>query len=132
MKSRKEAILLLTHGSSEKFAKKNILSLKKRLANMFQDKQHVFYHAFLEFNTPMLLKSLYSIGGNKKLKISKVTILPIFISDGNHTLYDLPEIIKTFRKTYKHINIRVAKPLGNDDLVVRLLYKRYNQSLHRK
>ena len=128
MRDEKKAIVLLAHGSPLPDAKKAIVSLAKKLSRYIRVKM---YYAFLQFNHPRLIKCLYNIVGNKKLKVSEVMILPVFISDGNHTLSDLPKIIKTFKKTYKHINIKLAKPLGNDDLVVRLLYKRYKEQSQR-
>lgn len=126
----KEIIIILAHGSPEKRFKKVVSSLRQKFSKCFVKKSTLVYHAFLMFNKPnftSLLKSLL-IKGNKSLK--KIIILPLFISQGRHSLRDLPKIIKCIKdeyKKYKNIPIKLALPLGSDDYVVKLLYKRYKE-----
>lgn len=115
-----ESIILLAHGSPEKYAKRVLLEIKKKFSKNCNNKKTKIYHAFLQFNKPSLEKCL------NKIKDSKIVILPVFISDGRHTKRDLPKIIKTMKKS-KGLSVKVALPLGADDLMVKLLFKRYNE-----
>lgn len=126
--NHKQPIILLAHGSPEKYAKKVLISIKKKLSGYFEKKRFALYHAFLQFNKPDLescLKQVLKSTINNRQ--SKIVILPVFISHGRHTLFDVPKIIKNIKKKYRGVKIKVALPFGSDDLLVRALYKQYKK-----
>lgn len=122
----KKIIVLLAHGSPQKHAKNCLTSLRKKLLPYFEKNSFVLSYAFLQFNKPNLEECLFKILNNKRdYKKYSVIVLPVFLSQGRHTLYDVPKILKNIKRFYKDINIKLALPLGPDDLLVKLLYKRY-------
>ena len=139
-KFKKEVIILLGHGSPEKYAKKVIISLKKKLSKYFKKKNVIIYHAFLQFNKPSLnsclqkvLNSTFDIPAEgearQRRQSLKIIILPVFISHGRHTLHDIPKVINEFKKKYNGVFIKLALPLGSDDLMAELLNKRISTCL---
>ena len=121
--SIKDAIILLSHGSKEKYARKTLVELKNKLKKYFPKSKCNFYHAFLQFNKPTLYQCL------NKVKSSKVVIIPVFISHGKHTLSDVPKIIKKVRDGKENVIVKVALPVGSDDLLVKALYKRCKDAI---
>ena len=128
MQSRqRKIIILLAHGSKEPYLKKDVIKLKKKLKKCFPvspSRYLCLYHAFLQFNKPSLKECLQKITG------SKIVILPLFISQGRHTLYDVKRIIKDIKRRHKYLDIKLALPLGPHDLIAELLYKRYKEISH--
>ena len=123
-----EIIILLAHGSPEKYAKETLISLVKEFTGCLKKNKKMIYCAFLQFNRPNLEECLIPILNSKcPLSSMKIIILPVFVSHGSHTLKDVPAIIKKLKKIYKGLNIKLALPLGNDKLLVKLLYKRYRE-----
>lgn len=122
---KKEVVVLLSHGSSKKYAKQVLTSLKKKLSSILQKYNVQFFHAFLQINKPLLEDCLLGIMDSKNIKISKIIILPVFISHGKHTRDDLINIVRKFKKSYEKPNIKLAEPLGDDEFLVKLLAKRY-------
>lgn len=129
---KKHIVILLAHGSPESYMKKVVISLQKKLSNELTKKNCTVKYAFLQFNKPKLKDSLVKILNSQlKTKNLKIIILPLFISHGRHTLFDLPKITKDIKrlfKNYKDVCLKVALPLGSDNLVVKLLYKRYKEA----
>lgn len=116
-----ESIILLAHGSPEKYAKRVLLAIRKKFSKYCNKKKTKIYHAFLQFNKPNLEDCL------NRIKKSKIVILPVLISHGWHTKQDLPKTIKTMKKRYRGLSVKVALPLQADDLMVKLLFKRYKE-----
>ena len=125
----KKIIILLAHGSPEKYARGIIISLKGKLSQYFPKNKFELYHAFLEFNKPRLEECFKQVFKNKRTRTAPVSvvILPVFISKGSHIMFQVPKIIKSIKKKYKNIDVKLALPLGADDLVVKILYTRYKQ-----
>lgn len=129
MRSKKgEAIILLAHGSREKYPKIVLQELKNKFSQCFQKEKPKVYNAFLGFNKPYFDKLLNNLSQDKS--ITKILVLPVFISHGKHTLYDVPNIIKSFATRHKNIKIKLAEPLGADDSMVKLLHERYKDIVH--
>ena len=124
----KEIIILLGHGSPEKYAKKVLLALRKKLRAKLSRNKYNLYYAFLQFNKPSLTSCLHKMFNSTfDIRHSKILIVPVFLSNGRHLMYDVPKIIKKIKlKCVKHkkLNIKIALPLGSDDLIVELLNKR--------
>lgn len=114
------AVVLLAHGSSKDNMKKVLLKIKKKISDLLEKEKLLVFHAFLQMNKPAVDNVLNNV--RKLNTIREIIILPIFVSHGEHTLWDLPRIVK---KHNKKVKIKVAKPLESDDLLVKLLCKRY-------
>ena len=127
-----QAIILLAHGSQKKNAKRDLALIKRKLSNYLKNDSFILYNAFLQFSKPTLESCLGKILNSKFItKNLKIIILPVFVSHGRHTSFDIPKIINKMKTIYKNPNIKVALPLGSDDLLVRILYKRYKETISR-
>lgn len=135
----KKIIILLGHGSPEKYASKVLLALKKKLLIRFSKDKYDLYHAFLQFNKPSLEYCLQNVLKSKidnpargearhRRQKSQILILPVFLSHGRHLSHDAPKIIKKTKLKHKGVGIKLALPLGSDDLLVKLLNKRIKQA----
>ena len=123
-----ETIILLAHGSPKKYAKQTLLALVKKFKSFLKRKNVHICHAFLQFNKPTLEECLRKILSSElKVQNLRIVILPVFLSHGVHTMLDVPKIIKKLKKSYKGLNIKLALPLGADELLVKLLFKRYKE-----
>ena len=133
MQRKIKIILLLSHGSPEKHAKQVLVALKNKLSRYLKQRQIIFYlyYAFLQFNRPTLSECFDEIIRRYNKHIISVVVLPVFISHGRHTLSHVPKIIKDIRNRHKSLRVKVALPLGSDDLVVKLLVKRYKESIRK-
>lgn len=133
----KEIVILLSHGSKEKYSKQVLVSLKNKLLKCISDKAFVF-HAFIQFNNPNLTELFKRLRVKLDLrKIKRVIIIPVFLSFGKHTNQDLPKLVKEIKEKHlkannKKIDIKVALPLGSDNYIVKLLHKRYKEVVSRR
>lgn len=121
----REVVILLSHGSREVQAKRALALLKKKFSKYFSSAIYIEY-AFIQFNRPDLIALFKKLSVRLDLKqIKRVVIIPVFLLSGKHTRTDLPLLVKKIKKIYGNLNIKVALPLGPDDYIVKLLYKRY-------
>ena len=119
------AVIILAHGSKEQHIKRVVVALAKKLSLCFSSKSLIVSYAFLQFNKPSfeeIVKRIFSKNNPKK-----IIILPLFVSHGRHTLYDIPKIINNIKRKYRRVSIKLALPLGSDAYLVKLLYKRYKE-----
>ena len=79
------------------------------------------YGAFLENGEPSLMDAasvLLDVG------VTDLTILPLLLFDGRHSLEDIPALIETLRLRYPSVRINLGRPLGYSPLLVDVLLER--------
>ena len=130
--TEKIGILALGHGSRHPHNKEVVSGVADLIAKKYKDV--VVRIGFMNMNTPTMREGL---DGFKGTGVSKIVAVPIFLAHGVHTMEDIPQILgisKESRKTMIKIDDRdvaliYSEPLGVDELVAELAYKRVNEAI---
>ena len=130
--TEKIGILALGHGSRHPHNKEVVSGVADLIAKKYKDV--VVRIGFMNMNTPTMKEGL---DGFKGTGVSKIVAIPIFLAHGVHTMEDIPQILgisKESRKTMIKIDGRdvaliYSEPLGVDELVAELAYKRVNEAI---
>ncbi|KPQ42802.1 MAG: sirohydrochlorin cobaltochelatase [Candidatus Methanoperedens nitroreducens] len=130
--TEKIGILALGHGSRHPHNKEVVSGVADLIAKKYTDV--VVRIGFMNMNTPTMKEGL---DGFKGTGVSKIVAVPIFLAHGVHTMEDIPQILgisKESRKTMIKIDGRdvaliYSEPLGVDELVAELAYKRVNEAI---
>ncbi|RLF04328.1 MAG: hypothetical protein DRJ60_07270 [Thermoprotei archaeon] len=129
------AALLIGHGSSHSSQKEVIEGLARIVKG-----RGVFaevFHAFMRVNEPKLSEILDEI---VKKGYKRVVAIPVFISEGSHTIEDIPDALGIPRgvRYYKkalgdsEVEIFYAKPLGIDERIAEVIIKRGLEALSKE
>jgi sirohydrochlorin ferrochelatase len=59
----------------------------------------------------------------------RVVVCPFFLGPGKHWTHDIPELTQKAASAFPETSFCVAAPLGIDDLILDLLYKRARECL---
>lgn len=130
--TEKIGILALGHGSRHPHNKEVVSGVADLIAKKY--KNVVVRIGFMNMNTPTMKEGL---DGFKGTGVSKIVAVPIFLAHGVHTMEDIPQILgisKESRKTMikidgKDVALIYSEPLGVDELVAELAYKRVNEAI---
>lgn len=130
--TEKIGILALGHGSRHPHNKEVVNGVAELIARKY--KNVVVRIGFMNMNTPTLKEGLEAFKGTG---VSTIVAVPIFLAHGVHTMEDIPRILgvsKESRKTNikldgKDVTLLYSDPLGIDDMVAELAYKRVTESL---
>jgi sirohydrochlorin cobaltochelatase len=117
--------LLVSHGSRDKSAHREF----KRLVQKYR-KRHPAWkvsHAYLELAQPSIPEALESLASESK----EIVVLPLFLFAAKHVKKHIPEILKTFRKKYPSVKVKLGKPLGSDLQLLDILDRRLQQIAHK-
>lgn len=115
-------IVILGHGSRREEANREILELTELVRGAHEDWK--ISCAFVEFAQPSLeeaLEKMYEDG------IQKVTIVPMFLTVGNHLHQGLPRRLESFLEKFP-MEVVMAKHIGADPILVGLIEKRVNEA----
>jgi len=117
----KKSLILIGHGSKMPFMAKTIRGLAGNIAKKgVWDKVS---YCFLQMNEPSIESALEVVCRDKEMVT--VVLVPVFISHGAHTLYDIPAMLgmeKGCRSSIRDLNGReraliLADPIGSDPLL---------------
>jgi len=130
--NEKIGILALGHGSRHPHNKEVVTGVAELIAKKY--KNVVVKTGFMNMNTPTMKEGL---DGFKGTGVSKIVAVPIFLAHGVHTMEDIPQILgisKESRKTIikldgRDVTLIYSEPLGVDELVAELAFKRANEAL---
>jgi len=130
--NEKIGILALGHGSRHPHNKEVVTGVAELIARKY--KNVVVRTGFMNMNTPTMKEGL---DGFKGTGVSKIVAVPIFLAHGVHTMEDIPQILgisKESRKTIikldgRDVALIYSEPLGVDELVAELAFKRANEAL---
>lgn len=126
------AALLIGHGSTNPSQREVLESLAKIV-----ESKNVFggvFYAFMRVNEPKLSDVLHKI---VEKGYRKVVAIPVFVSEGSHTIEDIPDALKIPRGTRYckrevdgvEIEIIYAKPLGVDERIASVVIDRGLEAL---
>ena len=130
--TEKIGILALGHGSRHPHNKDVVTGVAELIAKKY--KNVVVRTGFMNMNTPTMKEGLDAFKGTG---VSKIIAVPIFLAPGVHTMEDIPQILgisKESRKTLikldgRDVALIYSEPLGVDELVAELAYKRATEAI---
>lgn len=128
----KIGILALGHGSRHPHNKDVVNGVANLIAKKYSNV--VVRIGFMNMNTPTMKEGLEAFKGTG---VSTIVAVPIFLAHGVHTMEDIPQILgisRDSRKTKinldgKDVDLVYSEPLGIDELVAELAFKRAQEAL---
>jgi sirohydrochlorin ferrochelatase len=130
--NEKIGILALGHGSRHPHNKEVVNGVADLIAKKY--KNVVVRIGFMNMNTPTMKEGLDAFKGTG---VSTIVAVPIFLAHGVHTMEDIPQILgisKESRKTTikldgNNVTLVYSEPLGTDELIAEVAYKRAKEAL---
>ena len=124
-------LLILGHGSSLPYNRELVESLAQMVSKTHTGPVRT---AYLNMNKPDIPEGLLSFAGTD---VSKIVALPLFLAHGVHTRQDIPQemgIDPQKRRGIlkiggKDVEVICAEPLGVDECIATLAYKRATEAL---
>lgn len=124
-------ILVLGHGSSLPYNRELVEALAQMISKSHPGPVKT---AYLNMNEPHIPEGLESFSG---LNVNKIVALPLFLAHGVHTREDIPRelgVNEHSRKGMvkidgKDVEVICAEPLGVDECIATLAYKRAEEAL---
>lgn len=114
------ALLLIAHGSRNGAANQEIDALAQNVASFCGDQFHVVQHAFLEFAEPDIVGGVHQCA---ERGATLVTVVPYFLTAGNHVVRDIPEEIEQVRAAHPDIEIELSPHVGAMEIMASLVAK---------
>lgn len=130
--NRKIGILALGHGSKLPYNKDVVTGVADIIAKKYGNV--VVRTGFMNMNSPTMKEGLDSFKGTG---VTTIVAVPIFLAHGVHTTEDIPQILGISRESRKtrinldgrDITLVYSEPLGADELVAELAFKRAKEAL---
>ncbi|MCZ7362231.1 MAG: sirohydrochlorin nickelochelatase [Candidatus Methanoperedens sp.] len=130
--NEKIGILALGHGSKHPHNKEVVTGVAELIAKKHNNV--VVRTGFMNMNTPTMKEGLDAFSGTG---VSTIIAVPIFLAHGVHTMEDIPQILgisRDSRKTTikldgKNVTLIYSEPLGTDELIAEVAFKRAKEAL---
>lgn len=124
-----EKIIIISHGSPKQEANE-LENLIPHLATLLKKNASDIKIAYLKYGSPKVEEAILDFidQGSKR-----IIIHPFFLSYGSHVSYDIPEMIKNYRKKYPEVEFLITQPLGkHKDIAILIadLIKKYMPTNH--
>lgn len=122
----KLGILVIGHGSRLQYNKEVILEIADIIAK--KHPEDVVRVGFVEHSDPKIKEAVQEFSGTG---VTRIAAVPVFIASGVHITEDIPgelDLDETGRGTLdidgRDVPVCYAKPLGADELLADLIFKR--------
>ena len=130
--NEKIGIFALGHGSRHPHNKEVVNGVAELIAKKY--KNVVVRIGFMNMNNPTMKEGLEAFKGTG---VSTIVAVPIFLAHGVHTMEDIPQILgisKESRKTTikldgQNVTLVYSEPLGIDELIAEVAFKRAKEAL---
>ncbi|HLB72145.1 MAG: sirohydrochlorin nickelochelatase [Candidatus Methanoperedens sp.] len=130
--NEKIGILTLGHGSKHPHNKEVVTGVAELIAK--KNKNVVVRTGFMNMNNPTMKEGLEGFRGTG---VNTIVAVPIFLAHGVHTMEDIPQILGISRESRKttikldgrNVTLVYSEPLGMDELIAELAYKRAKEAL---
>ncbi len=130
--TEKIGILALGHGSRLPYNKDVVSGVADLIAGKYENT--VVRIGFMNMDDPNMDEGLNAFGGTG---VTTIVAVPIFLAHGVHTTEDIPRILgidrekrsTTIQLNGNDVTLVYAEPLGADQLIADLAYKRVMEAL---
>lgn len=121
----KVGVILVGHGSKEPYNKETL----EFFAALLKDKYHFVASAFMQINSPNIPETIRRA---IEAGAERIVVVPIFLSRGIHTDYDIPEMLglekgerkKIIKVDGREIMLVYGEPLGKDPRLLDVILDR--------
>ena len=117
-------IVVFAHGSRVESANEAVRAVSGELARA--GPFDYVEPAFLELGQPDLAGAVAKLSG---LGVSRIVVIPYFLTAGTHLERDLPRIVENISNNYNSLEILVAPPLDGHPAMVQILLDRARAAL---
>jgi len=107
------ALILFAHGARDPGWARPFEALRGRMRALAPEVPTEL--AYLEFMQPTLADA---VSGLAARGICAITIVPVFLGQGDHLKRDLPVIVDGIRAAHPAVTINVTPPIGEQDAVI--------------
>ena len=124
MKKKKQALLLIDHGSIRDDANELLLEVARMVKEM-SDFEIVCY-AHMELAEPTIQQGFddcIAAGADE------VIVHPYFLGPGRHSVSDIPRMVAQAAARHAGVSYRITEPLGLDPKIGHLILERVKQAL---
>ena len=117
-------VVVFAHGSRVEPANEAVRAVARELARAggFERVET----AFLELGEPDLPAAVASLAA---AGVSRVVVIPYFVTPGLHLERDLPRIVAGISRTYKDLDLQVTPPLDGHPAMTQILLDRAREAL---
>lgn len=117
-------VVVFAHGSRVEPANEAVRAVARELARAggFERVET----AFLELGEPDLPAAVARLAA---AGVSRVVVIPYFVTPGLHLERDLPRIIAGISRTYKDLDLQVTPPLDGHPAMTQILLDRAREAL---
>lgn len=130
--NEKIGILAIGHGSRLPYNNQVVTEIANIIAK--KHPEYIVKAGFMELSTPTVEEALLNF---KDTDVDKIVAVPVFLAAGVHIKSDIPKILKLDHETNegkiimngKEVKILYGKPLGSDELIADLIFKRVQEVL---
>ena len=120
---RKQAVILLGHGSRVTNAGQNMERVAEKLKASYGFKSVEYcFMSRLGPHLPETLEKLVTAGEKD------ILVIPYFLHSGLHIILDIPEMLQKEVTKYEGIKVSFGENLGYDDMLVTLVAKRVEEA----
>jgi sirohydrochlorin ferrochelatase len=123
---RDTAIIIVDHGSRSRESNRLLDEVAARFARRFGERFAIVEAAHMELAEPTIAQA-YARAVAQGAR--RIVICPFFLGPGKHIREDIPRLAQEAARAFPDTEYLVAAPLGADDLILELLFKRLTQSL---
>lgn len=111
-------IILVGHGSRVRGAEHVLPELAAKLSRA---RGGPVDYAYMQFAKPTIEETIDKVAAGP---LTRIILLPVFISSGQHVTSDIPLALEPIRDRYKNISFLLGEPLGPDYRLVEILNER--------
>ena len=129
--TEKLGILAIGHGSKLPYNKEVVTQIADHIARKHSDV--IVRAGFMENSEPSLKVAIEGFSGTG---VTKIAAVPVFLASGVNITKDIPQILNldekgcgTLEIDGKAVPLCYAKPIGADELVADLVFKRVQEVL---
>jgi sirohydrochlorin ferrochelatase len=118
-----KALLIVGHGSGSKEAVNELEMIVDSVKR--NSDYHIVSGAFIKPSGTFIEETVERIVNQN---INHITVIPLFLFSGRHTLNDIPDIITKLQKKYSEVKFVSGKHIGYDPEIAGLIIKRAKEA----
>ena len=116
---KKQALLLIDHGSKRKEANDMIFDVVKLLQNLRPEL--IIVGAHMELASPTIAEGIKTCVNQGA---THITAQPFMLSPGRHSTSDIPNLVQEAAKKYPTLTVKTSNHLGIDTKLAELILER--------
>jgi sirohydrochlorin ferrochelatase len=117
----KTGLIIVDHGSRRAESNQTLERLAELFAARFGQRFSIVEPAHMELAEPTIERAYGRCVGRGA---SMIICLPWFLADGRHWTRDIPSLLSQAATKHPGTRFQLAEPLGIDDLMLELMFKR--------